>query len=104
MFDYNPTIAIYKKYGTAQIDIIGNQCEFVVPRAETYSIDSIKPDVVQSTYVMDILRRDFTINTLRIAVKKYPQDPKFPVKVEDLTTQGIPDLQMKILRTPSDPD
>ena len=55
---------IYPKFGTAMVTVDGVQVELVSARAESYQPHSRKPEVRLASLRDDILRRDFTINTL----------------------------------------
>lgn len=72
--------------------------DLVEPRKEIYSQDSIKPLVQKGTLEEDALRRDFTINTLRLGMGKNDF-----LKIYDPTGKGFADLRDKRLRTPRDP-
>jgi len=83
-----------------RIVIFGNEkIDFVEPRKETYTKDSIKPKVTKGTLKDDDLRRDFTLNTLKLGVGK-----KDWLKIYDSTGRGLKDLENKILDTPINPD
>src|ERR687884_2262262 len=56
--------ALFPRFGTAQVTWHERQIEFVTARAESYSPDSRKPVVRPATLQEDLLRRDFTVNTL----------------------------------------
>lgn len=90
-----PTVARYPRFGTAALWIGKTTVEVVQARAESYAPDSRKPDVRPASLVEDLLRRDFTINTLT-------QD-LVTGEVRDVLGQAIHDLEARLLRTPLDP-
>jgi len=83
----------FERYGTAQVTLPGHLLEFVSARAESYSPDSRKPDVRPATLEEDLRRRDFTINTLLMDLDGQVHD----------SLGGRSDLDVRILRTPTDP-
>jgi poly(A) polymerase len=83
----------FERYGTAQVTLPGHLVEFVSARAESYSPDSRKPDVRPATLEEDLRRRDFTINTLLMDLDGQVHD----------SLGGRSDLDVRILRTPTDP-
>ena len=91
-------INIFKRYGTAMINYGDYQIEFVGSRKESYSKDSRNPSVEPGSFMDDMLRRDFTINTLAIILNRN----KFGELVD--TFGGIQDLEKKIIITPSEPN
>jgi putative nucleotidyltransferase with HDIG domain len=91
-------INIFKRYGTAMINYGDYQVEFVGSRKESYSEDSRNPSVESGSFMDDMLRRDFTINTLAIILNK----DKFGELID--TFGGIKDLEKKIIVTPSEPN
>ena len=91
-------INIFKRYGTAMINYGDYQIEFVGSRKESYSKDSRNPSVEPGSFMDDMLRRDFTINTLAIILNRN----KFGELVD--TFGGIQDLEKNIIITPSEPN
>src|SRR6266568_3691390 len=55
---------LYPRFGTAMLTVGEHQVELVTARAESYESTSRKPNVRKATLNDDVLRRDFTINTL----------------------------------------
>lgn len=94
-----PTVATFKKFGTHQIKMLGEEVEFVDPRKETYAYQSIKPEVSKGDFADDAMRRDFTVNALYLGIQKDDW-----MKVVDLTGKGVEDLKNNLLRTPLDPE
>ena len=91
-------VSIFKRYGTAMVTFNDYQIEFVGSRKESYSHDSRNPSVEAGDFMDDMLRRDFTINTLAIRLNKN----KFGELVD--TFGGLQDLEKKIIITPSEPN
>jgi poly(A) polymerase len=83
----------FERYGTAQVTLPGRFVEFVTARAESYALESRKPDVRPATLDEDLRRRDFTINTLLMDLDGKIHDP----------LGGRKDLDARILRAPADP-
>ncbi len=90
-------IVIYEKFGTAMVNFDEFQLEFVGTRQESYSEDSRKPVVVESTLDDDLLRRDFTMNAIAFGINKN----NFGEIYDPL--EGQKDLKKRIIRTPLDP-
>ena len=93
-----PEVKIFKNFGTAMLRYKNLEIEFVGARKESYSRDSRKPVVEDGSLEDDQRRRDFTINTLALALNKET--------FGDLSDpfDGFQDLDNKIIRTPLDPD
>jgi len=87
---------VYPRFGTGQITVDGIEIECVAPRIEFYVPDSRKPKIEFGTLYQDVLRRDFTVNTLLMNL-----DNK---EVLDLTGFGHNDINDGIIRTPIDPN
>lgn len=91
--DHRPVT--YPRFGTAMISTDGATVEFVSARRESYVSQSRKPDVEPASLYDDVLRRDFTINTL---LENLHTGEMF-----DLTDLGVADIIAGIIRTPRDP-
>jgi len=87
-----------ERFGTIGCTIDGDTYEITTHRAEAYSPDSRKPEVVFSTDIdADLSRRDFTVNAMALEVTgSSPQliDP----------FGGLDDLNDSVLRTPLAPE
>lgn len=85
-----------ERYGTIGCTIDGQEYEITTHRAEAYTPDSRKPEVVFSDQVeADLARRDFTVNAMAIELPE-PRllDPH----------GGMEDLLSRRLRTPLSPE
>ena len=91
------TVVTYERFGTAMIPLEGGKLEFVGARKEKYTETSRKPDVVPATLEEDLLRRDFTVNAMAVALNA----SVFGTVLDPLG--GAADLEARILRTPLDP-
>lgn len=92
--DHRPVT--YPRFGTAMVTIKGHTVELVSARKEVYTPESRKPEVEFAGLYEDVLRRDFSINTL---LKNLHTG-----EILDLTGRGKADIEAKIIRTPTDPD
>ncbi len=89
--------AVYKKFGTALLQLDDVKIEFASAREESYQSDSRKPTVELSDLEHDLSRRDFTVNALAVSLNKDGFE-----KIIDLF-DGLGDLEKGILKTPLDP-
>src|ERR1700674_3768404 len=86
---------IFERFGTAHLNLdAGHALEFVSSRVERYDPGSRKPDVSPGTLKDDVMRRDFTVNTLLM---------KWEGTVLDLTGRGLDDLNARRIITPREP-
>ncbi len=92
--DHAPVV--YPRFGTAMVTVSGQQVELVSARSESYAPESRKPDVEFASLDLDVLRRDFTINTL--------MENLHTGEVLDLTGRAMEDIRAGVIRTPLDPD
>lgn len=91
------TVVAFERFGTAMLPINGGKVEFVGARKEAYDPGSRKPLVTGGTLHDDLLRRDFTVNTLAVSINKNT----FGALHDQFN--GMQDLRDGILRTPLDP-
>lgn len=90
-------VIIYKKFGTAMVEIGEYKLEFVGARKESYRSSSRKPSVEPADLPTDLARRDFTINAMAVALNKLTYG-----QVTD-PLGGLSDLERGLIRTPLDP-
>lgn len=90
-------LSVFKNFGTAQVRHGDLDLEFVGARRESYRRDSRKPIVEDGSLDDDQKRRDFTINTLAIALNQ----SNFGELIDPFN--GVQDLEAGIIRTPLDP-
>lgn len=88
----------FKNFGTAMVNLNGENYEFVGARKESYRDNSRKPLVEDGSLEDDQNRRDFAINAMSIQLNKN----KYGKFIDPFN--GIQDLEEKIIRTPLDPD
>ena len=91
--DHRPVT--YPRFGTAMVTIQGHTVELVSARRESYAPTSRKPAVELAGLHDDVLRRDFTVNTLL--------ENLHTGEILDLTGKGRADIEAGVIRTPTEP-
>ena len=86
---------VFERFGTAHLDFDHRALEFVSSRVESYYPSSRKPQVSPGTLKDDVMRRDFTVNTLLM---------EWDGSVLDLTGRGLADLESRRIVTPLEPE
>ena len=91
-------VTVFKNFGTAMLRDGDLEIEFVGARKESYRSESRKPIVEDGTLEDDQKRRDFSINAMALGLNKFNYgellDP----------FNGEQDLELKLIRTPLDPN
>jgi len=87
---------VYKQFGTALVQIGKHKVELVMTRRESYRSRSRKPDVEYGSLLEDVLRRDFTINSLLQRISDG--------QIIDLSGKGMSDLNKRLIRATSRPE
>ena len=91
------TVVVHEQFGTAMLPTPDGKVEVVGARAETYDHSSRNPEVRAGTLADDLARRDFTVNTLAVALNGDDAGGLFD------PFDGRGDLRAGVLRTPLDP-
>ena len=85
---------VFERFGTAHLDLGERAIEFVSTRQERYQRESRKPEVTPGSLRDDVMRRDFTVNTLLM---------DWEGNILDLTGRGLDDLGKRLIVTPLEP-
>ncbi len=87
---------IGREFGTIAAQIDGQQVEITSYRADSYDRSSRKPTVEFGDNLEDdLIRRDFTVNAMAL---------RLPSRVFVDPHQGLRDLMLQTLKTPTDPE
>lgn len=89
-------ISVFNNFGTAHFNFEGLDVEFVGARKESYDRRTRKPIVENGTFLDDIARRDFTINTLALSLN----ENNFGELID--VYDGYTDIQNNFIKTPLD--
>ncbi|MDD4439982.1 MAG: CCA tRNA nucleotidyltransferase [Tissierellia bacterium] len=93
---YNTSIpVVFKRFGTAQIVVFGEEIEIVAARKESYNFKDRMPIVEEGTLEDDVMRRDFRINAVLYDISK-------GVFVD--LVGGLKDIKNRKIQTTGDPD
>jgi poly(A) polymerase len=85
-----------REFGTIAAEIDGERVEITTYRADSYDAKTRKPTVEFGDNLEDdLIRRDFTVNAMAL---------RLPSRAFVDPHQGLRDLQLKTLRTPSHPE
>ncbi len=94
-----PKVVPFPKFATAKIPYHEYEIEVASARLESYDKSSRNPSSIQMSNIQDdLLRRDFTINTMAISLNENNFGEFFD------PFNGMEDLKNKILKTPLNPD
>jgi poly(A) polymerase len=89
-------LIIYKQFGTALVTMDNLKVELVMTRKESYRYKSRKPEVAFGTLKEDVMRRDFTVNSMLMRISDG--------EVLDLCEMGLKDIQDGLIRATSSPE
>ena len=61
-------LRVHDRFGTSTVELNGHSYDIARARQETYARPGALPDVTPATVIEDLLRRDFTVNAMAIAL------------------------------------
>ncbi len=81
----------HERFGTAVVRFDGGRIDVAARRAESYSAPGALPDVRAGTPEQDLLRRDFTVNAIAVALggERLAQLREAPHALEDLQASRL---------------
>jgi tRNA nucleotidyltransferase (CCA-adding enzyme) len=82
---------LHERFGTATVTLDGNSYDLAAARRETYAEPGALPDVSPATLREDLLRRDFTVNAMAIALggSRSGELTAAPNALEDLSARRL---------------
>jgi len=81
----------HDRFGTASVTLDGHRYDFAMARLETYAEPGALPDVSPATLREDLLRRDFTVNSIAITLggPRAGELTAAPGALEDLSARRL---------------
>ena len=95
-------LVVFEKFRTAQMMVGDTKVEVVGARKESYDASSRKPHVSEATLEEDLARRDFTINSMAIALNGLHSAGGSGIAIVD-PFHGKEALASQVIDTPLDP-
>jgi len=80
-------LVVHDRFGTASVEAGSHVYDLATARAETYAVPGALPDVRSGTLEEDLLRRDFTVNAVAVALDG--RVAAAPHAVEDLDARVL---------------
>jgi tRNA nucleotidyltransferase (CCA-adding enzyme) len=85
------TVQVHDRFGTCSVTLDGHSYDIASARRERYPAPGSLPEVEPGTLEEDLLRRDFTVNTLAIALggPRRGQLSSAPLALDDLASRSL---------------
>ncbi len=101
---FDASVKVYEKFGTSKViftSTVSFEVDFVNFRKETYSQSGVLPEVIKGEFRDDLLRRDFTINSLAIRLEDFLKasgDVSKLIKITVDLASGVEDLFNRLIK------